>query len=717
MSAPQPPARALATRTHFWLLLLVPTGALAAALLVLGYYLVPQLPGELQRGRAILALAGFGLGFGGLLALIWLVLDQRLPAAAGAVSRGAAIMRHSNPTHRLELPGPHLLGELPERVEALGRALYECRQEVAKAITGDPRGLEAQKARLEIVLRGLRQGVVVCDQQGRIMLYNPAARVILGDHPELGLCRSLYGILARAPLEHSLELLRHQRDGGNADDAPGNEEANTEFVCATLDQGRLLHCRLALLPASHLLQSAFVLTFDDITRELQGIAEREHRLHRALEALRAPLASMRAATDSLNQRADMDPAQRQAFEALVDREARTLGDRFQQLAAEAQRFVSTPWVMADLYTTDLLGSVLRRSRQLLPRVKEFGLPLWIHAEGHAVGLVLEHLLTRLGTDHGVDQVGFEPLLGDQRVYLDLTWRGGPVASEILDRWLDAPLPDLGGEFSARVVLERHNTVAWSRASERDPGRAFLRIPLPASERQWQSPRHLPAGQREFYDFSLAEQPLRLGEWADRPLDQLGCVVFDTETTGLSPARGDEIIAIGAVRLVNGRVLQDEYFEQLVKPRRTIPQSATRFHGIRNEDVARAPEINPVLRQFQRFAGDESVLVAHNAAFDMGFLRRAEARAGVTFPQPVLDTLLLSVYLHDHSPDHTLEGVAERLGVEVQKRHSALADARVTADVFARMIPLLQERGVTTLGQAVEASKQVVAVRRQQARFR
>ncbi|WP_232209298.1 exonuclease domain-containing protein [Alkalilimnicola ehrlichii MLHE-1] len=697
----------------------MPVGVLVLTLLALGRYLVPQLPDELQQGRAILALGGFGLGFGGLLALLWLVLDQRLATAAAAVSRGAAIMRHGNPSHRIELPGPHLLGELPERVETLGRALYECRQEVAKAITGDPRGLEAQKARLEIVLRGLRQGVVVCDEQGRIMLYNPAARAILGDHPALGLCRSLYGILARAPLEHSLELLRHQRDEGEGKAEPDEAvtEASTEFVCATQDQGSLLHCQLALLPASSLLQSAFVLTFDDITRELRGMAEREQRLRQTMEALRAPLASLRAATDSLDRRADMTPEQRQAFEALVARETSALGTRFEQLAAEAQRFVSTPWVMADLYTADLLGSVLRRSQRALPRVDEVGLPLWVHAEGHAIGLVLEDLLARLAGEHGVDRVTVEALMGDQRVYLDLTWRGRPVASETLDRWLDAPLPDLGGELSARTLLERHHTVAWSQHSERDPGCAFLRIPLPASERQWQSPSHAPAVQHEFYDFSVAQQPPQLGEWAERALDQLSCVVFDTETTGLSPARGDEIIAIGAVRLVNGRVLQDEYFEQLVKPCRAIPDSATRFHGISNEDVARAPEIGPVLRAFSRFIGEESVLVAHNAAFDMGFLRRAQARAGLAFPQPVLDTLLLSVYLHDHSPDHTLEGVAERLGVEVQKRHSALADARVTADVFARMIPLLRERGVVTLGQAIQASEQVVTVRREQARFR
>ncbi|RLK51054.1 DNA polymerase-3 subunit epsilon [Alkalispirillum mobile] len=701
--------RPVRPRARFWLFLLVPLGVLLGALLALGHYLLPQLPDDLQRGRAILALGAFGLGFGGLLALIWLVLDQRLTAAVAAVSHGAAIMRHSNPAHRIELNGPHLLGTLPHRVEALGRALYECRLEVAKAVTGDPRGLEAQKTRLEVVLQGLRQGVIVCDDHGRIMLYNPAARAILDDPPELGLCRPIGDLLAPAPLEHSLEQLRHSRA------TPGDGSESTEFVCATRDQDRLLHCKLALLPASGPLQSAFVLTLDDITHELRGMAEREQRLNAALEAMRTPLASLLAAADSLDQVASMTGDQRRAFEQLLRGESHTLNEQFQQLAEEAQRFVSPPWVMADLYTSDLLGSVTRRAGHRLPRVREIGLPLWVHAEGHAIGLVLEHLLARLAAEQGVEDITVEALMGDQRVYLDLSWTGEPVSSERLDQWLDAPQPELAGELPARAVLERHHSVAWSRSL--DHGRACLRLPLPASTRQWCPPAPPETGTDAFYDFSVAEQPADLGAWADRPLDQLNCVVFDTETTGLSPARGHEIIAIGAVRLVNGRVVQHEYFEELVRPRRAIPASATRIHGISDEDVARAAEIGPVLQRFQRFVGEDTVLAAHNAAFDMGFLRRAEARADVCFRQPVLDTLLLSVYLHDHTPDHTLEGVAERLGVEVQKRHSALADARVTADILARMITLLQERGIHTLGQAVRASEQVVAVRKQQARFR
>jgi DNA polymerase-3 subunit epsilon len=113
--------------------------------------------------------------------------------------------------------------------------------------------------------------------------------------------------------------------------------------------------------------------------------------------------------------------------------------------------------------------------------------------------------------------------------------------------------------------------------------------------------------------------------------------------------------------------------------------------------------------FHQFCED-TVLVGHNAAFDMRFLQLKESATGVRFTQPVLDTLLLSAVLHRDLGEHQLEAIAARFGVSVTGRHTALGDAMVTGEIFLRMIPLLAERGIVTLRQAREASERTFHAR-------
>jgi len=227
-------------------------------------------------------------------------------------------------------------------------------------------------------------------------------------------------------------------------------------------------------------------------------------------------------------------------------------------------------------------------------------------------------------------------------------------------------------------------------------------------------RHLPE-RPEFYDMDLLNQPMHMEELGGRVLKSLTFVVFDTETTGLRPSVGDEIISIAGVRVCEGAIDRGDVFTTLVNPGREIPKASIRFHGITDDMVAGEKDILSVLPEFKTFVGD-AILVAHNAAFDMKFIKLKEKQAGVFFDHIVIDTLLLSVFLHDQTTTHSLDAIAERMGVEIEGRHTALGDSLVTAGVLLRMLDMLETRGIKTLRQAIDACNGMVEVRKQQEQF-
>jgi DNA polymerase III subunit epsilon len=227
-------------------------------------------------------------------------------------------------------------------------------------------------------------------------------------------------------------------------------------------------------------------------------------------------------------------------------------------------------------------------------------------------------------------------------------------------------------------------------------------------------RVLPA-RPEFFDFDLFDQPMNSEELDGMPLKTLSFTVFDTETTGLRPSAGDEMISIGGVRIAQNEVLSEVTFSRLINPGRPIPKESVRFHGITDIMVATEPLATEVLHQFREFVGD-SVLIAHNAAFDMKFLKLKEAETGAVFNNIVLDTLLLSVFLDNEETEHSLDAIAKRYGIEIEGRHTALGDSLVTAKVFSHMLDRLEARGITTLYQALRAANKMVHVRKMQQRF-
>ena len=182
------------------------------------------------------------------------------------------------------------------------------------------------------------------------------------------------------------------------------------------------------------------------------------------------------------------------------------------------------------------------------------------------------------------------------------------------------------------------------------------------------------------------------------LGDVNVVVFDLETTGLSPER-DAVVEIGAVRVVDGRVAEEQKYETLVRPtgaggeRMLIPWRAEQVHGISNEMVERAPTLAEVLPEFLEFVGDSAV-VAHNIGFDAGFMRVGAARHGLLWkPAAELCTVQLSRRAFPRERAHNLTVLAERLGLEFAPggRHRSFGDVQVTAQAYVRLMEMLERK--------------------------
>ncbi|MBY0431403.1 MAG: 3'-5' exonuclease, partial [Rhodospirillales bacterium] len=149
----------------------------------------------------------------------------------------------------------------------------------------------------------------------------------------------------------------------------------------------------------------------------------------------------------------------------------------------------------------------------------------------------------------------------------------------------------------------------------------------------------------------------------------------------------------------GRNLTGETFNRIINPGRPIPEESVKFHGITDAIAKDKPPIGVVLPQFKAYAAD-AVLVAHNAAFDLKFIRMREQESRVRFDNPVLDTMLLSSYVDGSRENQSLDAIAQRYGIVVHDRHTALGDAMTTAAVLVKLIDALEAKGIHTLDEAV-----------------
>ena len=634
----------------------------------------------------------------GLIAWVALKFDEHLAKPLIAIAGQLKVAAHTDAATSADAMKGQYLGLLGPAAKEVADALTEARERTRARISEAMGEASAQRGRLEALLRELPHGIIICSMDGRIILYNRRALHVLhvdefrsGDAAAsgkgvgtIGLGRNIFNIVDRSVFVTAAATLN------NAD----NPHQALPVVFSTLDSSVTMRGHVSLHSEPDSGKAAgMTIVFDDITDELAAGIERDRLLRGSLKELDACVLE----TD------------------IVQLQTR-IGMARDMLSGASNSLLASAWPTADITAKRLFRGASQDDRLAETDITSTGGETIINGDSATLISLLRKLLveahTTLGATHmtlAASRVGTDPT-----ITITATECNHPDG-----HWLDGLLADNADPLTAFLtgseILERHRASLTLDMVGKTMtltmtflGNSFAK----AEARRTQTLRPNDA-RPEFYDFDIFGTR-RVDSMQMIPLSKLYCVVFDCEMTGLDVHAGHEIVSIAGARVVNGRVLTGETFDQLVNPGRRIPPASTAIHHITDDMVLDAPRINAALRAFRNFT-DGHVLVAHNAAFDMAFVSKAARQTGLEFDHPVLDTVLLAAHLHGTQDSLTLDTLAERYGIVIppEARHTALGDALATAQLFAHMIKPLEKTGVITLGDALEASRRQGALRKKQ----
>lgn len=612
----------------------------------------------------------------GLVTWVWYLFDLNVAKPIDILSGALRARAHAHVTGDMDTAIARYLGDLAPAATAAAASLAETRNALAEAVARETTRLAAEKARLEALLSDVPVGVLLCSADHQLVFYNGPAQALLGGGAAPGLDRRLFEYLHDGPLREAHDRLIRLADA----------DAASDVLCTTRAGARVLAARMRLLEAR-----CYVLTLRDVTADLAARAQNRALLAEVFDRVRRPAANLGALFGVLPEGEPLPPEMERALRDEVAR----LGAAVTDLTRRHDEGGTDALPLAPIRASDLADGIVARLAAGGIAV-DLGTvaPLLLRCNGFEIVALAGHLGAELAR-HGAEGLHLDLAEAGADAQLRLGWHGVPVPLAEMDRWLEAAAdPDLP-DRTGRAVLASHGTDLWPETRD---GRAALVLPLRAARRV--GPRPPPIPRAVVYDFDLLSKA-RNAAVADTRLEDLTYVVFDTETTGLLPAQGDQIVQIAAVRIVNGKRVAGEVFDTLVNPRRSIPPGSTAVHGITEAMVADAPGIAEVGRAFHRFA-EGAVLVAHNAPFDLEFLRRQEQAIGARFDHPVLDTVLLSAVIYGQHEVHSLDALTHRLDITIpeEARHTAIGDTVATAEAFLKLMPMLRGRGLATFGDVV-----------------
>jgi DNA polymerase-3 subunit epsilon len=326
-------------------------------------------------------------------------------------------------------------------------------------------------ALLKTLLHEVKDGVLVCDADAKITLFNKAAEDLFGLSQTPEKERSLYNLCLRAPVEQALSLLRYQHEFKNQ---PGSCPS-VQFINTSISQEQFFRCRVGFtlpLAAAH---SFFVIIFEDISAWYIP----DNPLYMKIEDFRGPMTNLQAAVENLTEYPEMSPVMRSAFENVLVQETLKLSEAFNALAGSCRLIMQTQNNLTELNTGVLFGYVAQHLQEKIPVATSAQESICVKIDIYGLLLVLDYLVTSLQQSKQ-KKTGFSCELhtGPQFVYVDFIWSGPVIPSAAVEKMLQKKLKHSIGGMTASSILHTMEGDIWSQ--QRENSKSMLRLALPIS---------------------------------------------------------------------------------------------------------------------------------------------------------------------------------------------------------------------------------------------
>ena len=320
---------------------------------------------------------------------------------------------------------------------------------------------------LKTILDELKDGVIVCDPEARITLFNPAAKDLFDRSRLLHKDESLYSMFYQPTVEQALRLLHYQHDL----DHGSKPLPFIQFINKTVGRNRYFRCRVNFLAAPVDKKKSFVLVFEDISAWYSP----ENPLLRKIEEFRAPMTNLRAAVENLTEYPEMSPVMRTAFENVLVQETVNLSETFNGLARSCNMLMQTQNHLAELSTEVLFGFVTHHlNSKKIPVASAPARNINVNVDIYGLLLLLDFLADNVL--HKQPELSGEFHVGEQFIFMDFIWTGEVIVTGTVKSLLNKNLEQGSTDFTVAAILHVMDGDIWSQ--QQDKNKSMLRLALP-----------------------------------------------------------------------------------------------------------------------------------------------------------------------------------------------------------------------------------------------